>query len=210
MEPVARTPGEEPSGSVTRLLPGLRERNPDAVAGLWQRYFQPLVRVAAARMHPGRCRATSPEDLAQEVILEFARLLGTPDGDRRFPRLATRENLWGILVCLTVRAAFDHNTKEERRARVMEGGSALGEVGAAGFAAADPAPEFHAAVGELFDKLADPRHPEQSERLMTVARMVAAGYRHAEIAAELGCSEKAVGLKVKLIRRIWRERAGID
>jgi DNA-directed RNA polymerase specialized sigma24 family protein len=187
----------------------LRERNPDAVAGLWERFFQPLVRVAATRMNPARCRVTSPEDLAQDIILEFAHLLGGPDGERRFPHLESRENLWKILVCLTVRAAFDHNTKEERRAKTLAGGSGLGNAGPAGFPGREPAPEFHAAVNDLFDKLADPDQPEQSERLQAVARMVMAGYRHAEIASALGCSEKSVGVKVKLIRRIWRERAGI-
>ena len=44
---------------------------------------------------------------------------------------------------------------------------------------------------------------------IALARLVMAGHTHAEIAGALGCGEKSVALKVKLIRRIWRERAGI-
>src|SRR5262249_29953574 len=79
-------------GSVTRLLPGLKGGERDAVRAVWERYFQPLVRVVADRMNPARCRAIGPEDLAQEVLLELCALLATSGADDRFPRLTNREN----------------------------------------------------------------------------------------------------------------------
>ena len=210
MEPVDRATFGAAPGSVTRAIPGLRKCELDAVGIIWERYFQQLVRIAAARMNPARCRAIAPEDLVQEVLLKFPQLVGGAEGARRFPHLESRENVWRILVSLTSRAAFDHNTKEDRRVAVVEGGSALGTVGAAGFPNGEPPPEFASAVNELFALLVDPLDPVHTERLQQVARLVMAGYTYAEIADSLGCGEKSIALKVKLIRRIWRERAGIE
>jgi DNA-directed RNA polymerase specialized sigma24 family protein len=194
-------------GSVTRLLPGLKAGEHDAVGEFWDRYFQPLVRVAADRMNPARCRAIGPEDLAQEVLLDLCRVLAAPDVDDRFPRLTSRENLWKLLVCFAARAAFDHNTKESRRARVLAGGSGLGEAGFTAFAERQPAPDFAVAVGELLEQLADRTNPEQAERLQTIAVLKMEGYEHTEIADRLGCSVKSVERKVELIRKIWEARA---
>jgi DNA-directed RNA polymerase specialized sigma24 family protein len=205
--PPAHAESTNTPGSVTRLLPGLKAGEHDAVGEFWERYFEPLVRVAADRMNPARCRAIGPEDLAQEVLLELCTILAAPDVDDRFPRLTSRENLWKILVCFAARAAFDHNTKESRRARVLAGGSALGEAGFAAPAARAPAPEFAAAVADLLDQLADPNDPEQAEKLQTIAVLKMEGYAHQEIAGRLGCSVKTVERKVDLIRKIWKARA---
>jgi DNA-directed RNA polymerase specialized sigma24 family protein len=203
-------PHPEPAnapGSITRLLPGLKAGERDAVRGVWERYFQPLVRVAADRMNPAWCRAIGPEDIAQEVLLELCTVLAAPTADERFPRLTSRENLWNLLVCFAVRAAFDHNTKESRRANVVAGGSALGEAGFAALAACEPVPEFAVAVGDLLDQLADQHNPEQAEKLQTIAVLKMEGYAHTEIAGRLGCSVKTVERKVELIRKIWKVKA---
>lgn len=193
-------------GSVSRLLPGLRRREPGAVNALWERYFQPLVGVARARMNPALCRSSGPEDVAQDVILEFCRLLADPGVDSKFPRLATRQNLWGVLVRLTMWEASDKMAKLSRQANIVAGESGFGSAGPDGVATSEPAPEFAAAVNELLDQLVEPEHPEQGKRLQTVARMVMEGYTHAEIATRLHCSEKTVGRKLELIRKIWRQR----
>lgn len=198
------------AGSVTRLVPQLRAGERDAVAALWERYYEPLVRVAAARMNSARCRATGPEDVAQDTILEFAKLVAGEDGEKRFPRLSTRQNVWSVLVCLAARAAFDHNTKEERRAGTLGGGSALGEAGAAGFPDDTPPPEFVLAVNELFALLDVPGDPTLSAKLQQVARLVMDGYGRSEIADRMNCSEKTVAVQVALIRRLWQERGVVE
>ena len=153
---------------------------------------------------PARCRAIGPEDLAQEVLLELCAVLAAPDAGDRFPRLTSRENLWSLLVCFAARAAFDHNTKESRRASVLAGGSALGEAAFAAFDTREPAPEFAVAIAELLGQLADENNPEQAETLQTIAVMKMEGYEHAEIAGRLGCSVKTVERKIELIRKIWK------
>ena len=108
-------------GSVSVLIPGLKDGDRKAMQALWERYFQPLVRVARARLRPDRCRATGAEDVALEAFLEFCDHLARPDADRRFPRLQGREQVWKLLVCFTLRAAFDVNRKQARRAAVVRG-----------------------------------------------------------------------------------------
>jgi DNA-directed RNA polymerase specialized sigma24 family protein len=186
-------------GSVSRLIPGLKEGDRRAVQELWQRYFQPLVRVARRRIHPARCREAGPEDVALEAFLEFCDRLAGPDTDRRFPRLQTRAQLWKLLVCFTVRTAFDFNQKQGRRAGVVRGESALGEEGLALFPDREPAPEFAAAVGELLDQLRD-------DKLRTVAQGRMEGRSVPEIARDLDCSASTVERKLRAIRAIWKAR----
>jgi DNA-directed RNA polymerase specialized sigma24 family protein len=199
----AKSQGPDTVGSITRWLPALKAGESEAIRAVWERYFRPLVGVAANRMNPARCRAAGPEDVACNAFLELCERLAREDGTERFPQLANREHLWKLLVCFTARAAFDHNTKEMRRAEIVAGGSALGE-GAGAIAASEPAPEFAVAVAELIEQLADPKHPEQGEKLQLVAVLKMEGYEHTEIAARLGCSVKTIERKVALIRQIWK------
>ena len=191
--------GEAPPGSVSRLIPDLKEGDRQAMQRLWECYFQPLVRLARRRLHPGRCRAAGAEDVALEAFLEFCDRLARPDAERKFPRLHSREHLWKLLACFTVRTAFDFNQKQARRAGVVRGESALGEEGFAPFAGREPAPEFAAAVADLLDQLGD-------DTLRTVALRTMAGCTAAEVARELDCSPSTVERKLRAIRSIWKSR----
>jgi DNA-directed RNA polymerase specialized sigma24 family protein len=166
------------------------------------RYFRPLVGVARGRVHPARCREAGPEDIALEAFLEFCDRLARPDADRRFPRLHTRAHLWKLLVCFTVRAAFDFQQKQDRRAGLVRGESALGEEGLAVFPGREPAPEFTAAVTELLDQLRD-----DTLRLVALRKME--GHTVADIARELDCSASSVERKLRTIRAIWRARGEV-
>lgn len=189
--------GHGEPGSFSRLIPGLREGDHSAMQELWQRTFQPLVRVARSRAHPGRCRAVDAEDIALEAFLEFCGRLSRPDSEARFPQLQTREQVWKLLVCFTVRAAFDHNQKEARRAAAVSGESGLPDAGLGGFAGREPAPEFAAAVSELLGRLQD-----ESLRLVAVRKME--GHSVQEIAREMDCSPSTVERKLRAIRALWR------
>src|SRR5262245_25728750 len=104
------SPASHPEpGSVSRLLPDLKAGEPAAVAAVWQRFYQPLVRVAAGQLHGAHCRPAGAEDVAVDALLDFCDRVARPDAGERFPRLATREELWKLLVRFTVWAAFDHN-----------------------------------------------------------------------------------------------------
>jgi DNA-directed RNA polymerase specialized sigma24 family protein len=192
--------GQLPSpGSVSQLIPGLKDGDRHAMQKLWERYFQPMVRLARGRVPPARRRHAGSEDVALEAFLEFCENVARPDNDRRFPQLQTREQVWKLLACFTIRTAFDINQKQARRERVVRGESALGEEGFATFAGREPAPEFAAAVSELLDDL-------QDETLRTVARRKMEGCTVPEIARELDCSTSTVERKLRAIRAIWKTR----
>ncbi len=166
---------------------------------LWERYFQPMVRLARERIPPARRRPIGSEDIALEAFLDFCAQLARPDVDRHFPQLATREQLWKLLACFTLRTAFDFNHKQARREKVLRGESALGEEGFAPFAGREPAPEFALAVRELLDQL-------QDDTLRTVALRKMEGGTVPEIARELDCSPSTVERKLRAIRAIWKTK----
>jgi RNA polymerase sigma factor (sigma-70 family) len=188
----------EPPGSISGLVPALHEGDRLAMQKLWERYFQPLVRVARSRLRPDRCRAAGAEDVALDAFLELCACLARPDAGRRFPHLERREQLWKLLVCFTVRTAFDFNHKQERRGQVVRGESALDD-GLEAFASHEPAPEFRAVVADLLDQL-------QDDGLRTVALRKMEGCTVPEIARELGCSPSSVERKLRAIRAIWKAR----
>src|SRR5262245_12065779 len=113
-------------GSVSQLLGGLRDGDGEAVRQLWQRYFQPLVRLAGTRLMAGGGRAADAEDGAQDAFFNLYAQLACPVSARRFPHLHNRTHLWKLLVCFTVREAFDLAKKETRRRAVVADESALG------------------------------------------------------------------------------------
>jgi DNA-directed RNA polymerase specialized sigma24 family protein len=187
---------QDAPGSVSRLIPELMDGDRRAMQKLWERYFQPLVRLARSRMQSAR-RVAGSEDIALEAFLDFCQAVARPDAGRRFPQLQTRAHVWKLLACFTVRTAFDQGHKQARREKIVRGESALGDAGFAPFAGQEPAPEFTAAVTELVDQL-------QDDTLRTVALRKMEGFTVAEIARQLDCSPATVERKLRAIRAIWK------
>jgi DNA-directed RNA polymerase specialized sigma24 family protein len=188
-------------GSVSQLLGGLRDGDHEAVRQLWQRYFQPLVRLARARLTAGGGRAADAEDVAQDAFFNLYAQLARPASAERFPRLDNRTHLWKLLVCFTVREAFDLAKKETRRRAIVGDESALGAEGFEPFAGREPPPEFSAAVADLLEYL-----PSDPLRAVAVGRME--GRTNPEIARRLGCALSTVERKLQVIRVLWTDAGG--
>lgn len=197
LEPEAVDAGVPP-GSISRLIDGLKQRDQLAIQTLWERYFQPLVRIAASRLDARLCRAAGADDIAQEAFLDFCENLAHPAVAERFPRLHNREHLWKLLVCFTARAAFDFNKKASRQAEKVAGESALGDAGFAPYAGREPCPEFSAAVAELLEQLPDPT-------LRRIAVLKMEGCTNKAIAQAIGKAVTTVEVKLKRIRGIWKD-----
>jgi DNA-directed RNA polymerase specialized sigma24 family protein len=188
-------------GSVSQLLSGLRAGDEEAVRQLWQRYFQPLVRLARARLAAGCGRTADAEDVALDAFFTLCAQLVRPASDQRFPELHNRTHLWKLLACFTVRQAFDVATKERRRRAVVREEAALGEAGFEPFAGREPPPEFAAAVADLLEYL-----PSSPLRAVAVGRME--GRTNPEIARRLGCALSTVERKLQVIRLLWKDLEG--
>jgi DNA-directed RNA polymerase specialized sigma24 family protein len=194
-------------GSVTRLIHQLQAGDLAALEKLWEGYFRRLVGLARARLRDAPRRAADEEDVALSAFDSFYR--GALEG--RFPRLADRDDLWQLLVLLTVRKAS--NLARDERARKRGGGRVLHASALPGAAeeegpaftdliGREPDPAFAAQVAEecrcLLGQLADPE-------LRAVAVWKMEGHTNEEIAARLDRSLPTVERKLARIRRAWEK-----
>ena len=94
-------------GSVTRWIGELKSGGDFAVQHLWERYFERLVRLARKKLQGTRRPriVEDEEDAALSAFDSFCR--GVDRG--RFARLADRDDLWRLLVVLTLRKALDQS-----------------------------------------------------------------------------------------------------
>ena len=103
-------------GSVTRLIRDLRSTDPavrDLAARLiWQRYFHGLLELARSNLHKRIRRRTDEEDIAQSMFKSFCLRQQKGEFD-----LAGRDELWRLLVTITLRKARNAATAHRRRKR---------------------------------------------------------------------------------------------
>jgi RNA polymerase sigma factor (sigma-70 family) len=197
-------------GSVTRWIGDLRSGGDSAAQRLWERYFQRLVRLARKKLQNGRRARTveDEEDAALSAFDSFCR--GVDRG--RFPRLADRNDLWRLLVVLTVRKALD---QIQRQGAARRGGDRrVGDFDPLGsgdepdgdpldrLLSSEPTPEFAAMVAEEHRRLRDALG---DAALCRVLDLRLEGYTREEIAEEMGCAVATVKRRLETIRQIWLE-----
>ena len=180
-------------GSITQWIPGLRHGDQRAIQVLWEHYFEPLARLAEARLRGCPGAAGNGEDVAVEAFLSFC---ADARRDGHFPDLSRRDNVMRLLVRFTVCKAFDFRVREVRRRRVVLGESVLGEAGFEPIAGREPPPEFQAQVASLLDKL--------DKDLRPVAQLRMEGRSNQEIAAAIGRAVATVERRLSLIRGRWK------
>jgi DNA-directed RNA polymerase specialized sigma24 family protein len=186
------------AGSITRLIPPLRERDGPAIEQLWQRYVARMHRAARpviSGLAPG---AGDEEDVAQSAFQSFCEAAAAG----RLPDMAGRNELWRLLVTFTQRKAVDRVRRETRRRR--GGGVAIKDRGAVDElcdAAPDPVEivELQEALDELFSRLA----AHGDERLADVARLRMEGLANGDIAQRLSCAVRTVQRKLLILERLW-------
>src|SRR6516165_4182356 len=134
---------EDTGGSVTRWISALKQGDQAAASGLWESYFRRLVGLARARLRDAPRRIADEEDVALSAFDSFCR--GAQAG--RFPRLDDRNDLWQVLVVITVRKAIDLRKYEGRPSRNSGRVESLTELSGKGLEAlgsAEPTPELAA------------------------------------------------------------------
>ncbi len=198
-------PGDEES--ITRWIGELQGGGDlnEAARKLWERYFRDLVRLARARFRDAPRGPADEEDAALTAFEIFCRGAAS-----RFRHLAGRDELWRLLVTLTVREVAALLRRERRLKR--GGGRGAGETlqGEPDFEIDealnqvtddDPSPELAAMAAEdnrrLFGALDD-------ETLRVVSLLKLEGFTNEQIATSLDCGLRSVERKLDLIRRAWR------
>jgi len=194
----APRPHDDLEGSVTAFFGQLQRGQPQAAEELWARFFPRLVSLARKTLAGRPQRAADADDAAQSAFASFcvrARAGEFAVGDRT--------DLWNLLGLITARKARQQVRQE--RAEKRGGGQVLGEGALSRpdgspfhldqAAASLPAEDFDLYCEELLNGL------DAEARQIAVFRLL--GYRDAEIAAELGCTQRKVQRKLQLIRLQW-------
>jgi DNA-directed RNA polymerase specialized sigma24 family protein len=195
--------------SVSFWLGQLKQGHPDAPRELWDRYFARLVSLARQRLKRGKPLGSDEEDVALSAFHSFCR--GVEKG--RFTELEDRDNLWRLLVTITVhkslRVMRAANTKKRGGdARVLGNNECDGDVWSALADVADEelTPEFAVEIAEECERLlAALKKPD----LQAVAVRKMEGYTNEEIATHLSCAPRTVERKLQIIRGIWEKTAEI-
>ena len=196
--------------SVTQWIHQLKGGERAAVQKVWEAYFPRLVCQAQRWLRRSPIRVVDAEDIALSAFDSFCRRAE----NGQFPNLLDRDNLWQLLVAITLRKAENlvHHERAQKRgggkvvpvSALGGGDSAAGRAEFTNLIARDPDPRFAVQMAEecrqLLDGLGD-------AGLQSIAVWKMEGLSNQEIAGQLGRSERTVERKLGLIRKIWEGMA---
>ena len=194
------------SGSFSIILSQLKAGDEDAVRKLWDRFFEPLRRVAASRLPNRQRRSVGAEDLALSTIEAFQRGF---ENDR-FSRVQDRNDVWALLTSIIDRKIIDHLRSQQAAKR--GGGNLRGESffaqvgdGCGGISDAAAIQLDHECAVEIIDQLEMIYRKLDDPELVRVINARLEGCTVEETANLIGKSVSSVERKLRLAREIWRE-----
>jgi RNA polymerase sigma factor (sigma-70 family) len=194
--------------TVTDWIDRLKAGDAAAACQLWERYYHHVVRLARQKLGDSPRVAADEEDVAisafKSLCLRAAR--------GQFHELNDRDDLWQLLVMITVRKAINQRKLEMRdkrgggwrRIEADRMGQPTGpdDAGLEWLVSEEVPPEIATMMDEevrrLFDLLAD-------DTFRRIARLRMEGHSGAEIAAQVGCNRRTVARKLELIRARWAD-----
>jgi DNA-directed RNA polymerase specialized sigma24 family protein len=189
-------------GSITHWLHLLKAGDRDAAQPLWEAYFVRLVGVARSHLQGLREKTgADEEDVALSAFDTFCR--NAQNGV--FPRLDDRDDLWQVLLVLTVRKA---RSLARRQKRLKRGAGRvvtfadLDDEDVEAVLSTEPAPEVAIQLAEECQQLIEQLNDDSLRR---VALWKLEGYNNREIAERMGCVEKTVERKLRSIRQLWSD-----
>jgi DNA-directed RNA polymerase specialized sigma24 family protein len=198
-----------PAGSITNWIGQLKGGDGAAATPLWERYRTRLIGLARARLRSRPFLGADEEDVALSAFHSFCRAAQAG----RFTELPDRDNLWPLLMKITVRKAADLLVREGRAKRgggqvrgesaLPEAGSATGPQGMNQAACDDLPPDLVAAAADALRRLLELL---PTDYLREAARLRLDGYGNDEIAAKFQRSTVAIERWFNVIRRCWREK----
>ena len=193
-------------GSISRWIEDLKEGDHVAAQMLWQEYLHKLINLARKKLTGSPRRTADEEDVALSAFHSFC--CGAEQG--KFPQLNDRQDLWKLLVSITIRKSVDQLNYERRQKR--GGGKVRGEsilwnhelpIGLEDLPGPEPTPEFAVMVAEQCERLLGLLDDDD---LQSIALWKMDGHTNDEIAAKLGRTRQTVQRKLRLIRNIWEQQ----
>lgn len=178
--------------SVSLWLANMKDGDEAAVQQIWERYFSRLVALARRALADSPRFSGIEEDVAQSAFKSF--YFRAKDG--KFPRLDDRDDLWKLLLTITLRKSWRQRRRESKgiTADPYEVNAQLASEALDPESAAIIVEEFR----RLFGKLDKPL-------LSRVALMKFEGFSNRQIADELDVSIATIERKLRVIRHLWSE-----
>jgi RNA polymerase sigma-70 factor (ECF subfamily) len=173
---------------------------------IWERYVRRLLNLARQDLERAVQARLDAEDVVQSAFRSYFRRRADYD-------LADRDELWSLLVTITlnkVRNANRHHRRQKRDVRrtQCQGGATGPEgTGCAFDLMSDeaPTPEETAALAEELERRLADLEAAGDPDLTRVASLKLDGYSNREIAEVLGLTERSIERKLGRIRKRWSE-----
>ena len=195
---------------VTLWIEGLKQGDEQAVADIWNRYFERLVQLARQKLGSTPRRVADEEDVAVSVF----RCLCAGAEHGRLAEISDRGDLWRVLVTMTLRKTIDQQRRLGGKKR--GGGKVRGESVWAKSSGDDPSPglqqfgdalhtpEILASIEEEGQRLLEAL---DDETLKQVAIWKLEGFTNDEIAVKLDLTTRSIERKLQRIREKWSQVA---
>ncbi|MEZ6061911.1 MAG: ECF-type sigma factor [Planctomycetaceae bacterium] len=170
-----------------------RSRDEDAVNRLWNVYFRQLARVAKKLLRNSPNAVHDGEDAALSAFHSF--IQRAEDG--RLTPVANRDELWRLLVTITLRKVqrrYEHAAAKKRRMPDDLSKRIRGS-------------EAHI-VEQLRIEMRDLLASLPDDTLHTIAVMQLEGHSISEIAESLGVARTTIDRKLRRIRALWSRQTG--
>jgi DNA-directed RNA polymerase specialized sigma24 family protein len=197
---------------VTNLICQVKKGDGVAARELFARYWGRMLGLARARLRGKHLRVANEDDVVNSALADF--FLGAERG--QYTKLHDRDDLWHLLVKITIRKAQRLVKEQGRLKRCPRGaGGGISSQGSVGTLLVDvpveqiadrrPPPDLEVLAKETIDHLLSLLG---NAKLRAIAVWKWEGYFNEEIAVMLGCCSRTIERKLDLIRTIWK-RTGL-
>ncbi|MEM9586633.1 MAG: ECF-type sigma factor [Planctomycetota bacterium] len=192
--------------SLSQWMRALQQGSDAATNRLWQTYFGRMVSVARRKLNGARRVDRDEEDIALSAFNSFC--LGIRDG--RIASQGGPDNLWPLLVTLTINKSIDHLRRSQRLKRGgAEGAQPLSAMEFLDqLSTTQSTPELEAIASDSFQSLLANLDQSGDDTLRQIAVMRLEGEGSAEIAEQLNCTPRTVQRKLKTIAALWEADEG--
>jgi RNA polymerase sigma-70 factor, ECF subfamily len=183
-----------PEHSFIDLKEKLGRGDPAAGEEIFRRYAQQLVRVVSPRVVGSLRQKVDPEDIVQSAFRSFFRA-----GPAEAFETQGWNDLWAVLVTITLRKCryqVRHFLTAKRNLKKEVAGGSPDSSADWQFVASEPTPAEAAELTDLVKNFLD----SLDERNRTIAEMAMAGATPADIARQLGLTERTIYRQLERIR----------
>ncbi len=198
-----------PSQSVTLWIEQLKAGNSQAAQRLWEVYFERMVELARKKLIGAPRAVADEEDVALSAFKSFC--LGAREG--RFTQLLDRDNLWPLLMAITLNKSVDLVRGANRQKRGGTGQPASDDAARdrglpellSDLLSREPTPDFAAEVADQLDQLLQRLDATGDADLRRIALLKMQGFTTREIADRVQCVARTIERKLQLIARLWEK-----